>query len=501
MNYKEFSSELVSLQEKLRQTVLKLSLDFEITKAKKNIHGENTFNEIFKKIFEITEDPTDQDFFKNYQHLTDSLIHIMKWVHKKFEGITGSEANLEAAKIRMNMFDLEGPINYDSLFRKSIQQIKHQVSELNNVDKLKDLLTLITTISFPYKYSITINPYGWRHSPEELDEEGEKLNLVLSIEFSVDNEPWANPQVLKPQLIYKILGKLQINLWPNGYTKLILKPISTQDSSLYELILPEITDTSCRTFDINGHVLFRYPQHSFDDFSVIKLIAYFARENGEKLFPTIIGYDQLIAKALDPNMMPFITGFNAMNNEVANIANTLSKEMPALDIAEKADFLRLLSGILNYMGFCLQQGTYKGINDFKENDFRDKLIQHLIAMPYLGENIIKEMHLAGGRIEIGYKGLIAELKVEKKISDRKALIDTYCKQPVAYASGNSKQLSILCILDLTEKIKPPAHAQNNIILVTPQVHGFEGEDLKNPSKVAVVIMDGNTVNPSRYSKK
>ena len=108
--------------------------------------------------------------------------------------------------------------------------------------------------------------------------------------------------------------------------------------------------------------------------------------------------------------------------------------------------------------------------------------------------------LSEGRIEIGYRGLIAELKVENSISDRDKLYEKYGKQPVAYASGNSKQLSILCILDLTEKILPPAAPQNNIKLLTPKVHGFEDKVVDHPSKLVMVVIDGNTQNPSDYSK-
>ena len=182
------------------------------------------------------------------------------------------------------------------------------------------------------------------------------------------------------------------------------------------------------------------------------------------------------------------------------IATAIDKELPKVDKNEKENFLHLLSGILNYQGFCLQQGVYKGETKVTEDDFRDQLIQHLIGLPYLGEEITKEAHLSGGRVEISYRGLIAELKVETTISDRDKLYEKYGRQPIAYASGNTKQLSILCILDSTEKKLPPAAPQNNIKLLTPKVHGFESKKTDYPSKLVVVVIDGNTKKPSDYSK-
>ena len=221
---------------------------------------------------------------------------------------------------------------------------------------------------------------------------------------------------------------------------------------------------------------------------------------GIKEYPSIIGYDQLILKVLDPNSSYFLTGFKNMNKVVMEIATSIDKELPKIDKDDKENFLHLLSGILNYQGFCLQQGVYKGEAKVAEDHFRDQLIQHLVGLPYLGEEISKEAHLAGGRIEIGYRGLIAELKVETNTSDRDKLYKKYGKQPIAYASGNTKQLSILCILDLTDKKLPPAAPQNNIKLLNPKVHGYEDKEPDHPSKLVMVVIDGNTKKPSDYSK-
>jgi hypothetical protein len=203
---------------------------------------------------------------------------------------------------------------------------------------------------------------------------------------------------------------------------------------------------------------------------------------------------------LDPNAHYFLTGFKAMNKIVADIALKIDKEIPKLDADEKNNFLHLLSGILNYQGFCLQQGIYKNEPNVYEDDFRDDLIQHLTGLPYIGENINKEAHLAGGRVEIGYKGNVAELKVEKALSDRKKIIEKYTSQGVTYSSANTKSLSILCVLDLTEKKQPVAPPQDNIFFTTPALHGFDDLSTAPPVRQVVVIIEGNTKKPSDYSK-
>jgi hypothetical protein len=192
------------------------------------------------------------------------------------------------------------------------------------------------------------------------------------------------------------------------------------------------------------------------------------------------------------------TGFPASDKKLQDIANEIAQISIGLDSKEREDFLRLLCGTLNYQGFCHQQGVYKNKDTVNESHFRDSVIQHFTGLTYLGGSIVKEAEIAGGRVEISFRGITAELKVEKDTSDRDKLFEKYGKQPVVYASGNSKQFSLLCILDLTEKILPSAVPANSVKLITPTLHGFENRSPDIASKLVVVIIDGNTKNPSAY---
>ena len=99
-------------------------------------------------------------------------------------------------------------------------------------------------------------------------------------------------------------------------------------------------------------------------------------------------------------------------------------------------------------------------------------------------------------MEINYNGIIAELKIEKKIADGSKLIDAHQQQPIAYALAVSSQLSILFVLDLTDKKFASAIAAKNVFFINVPVHGFEVG--QSTSWVAVVFIDGNTKNPSKY---
>jgi len=124
------------------------------------------------------------------------------------------------------------------------------------------------------------------------------------------------------------------------------------------------------------------------------------------------------------------------------------------------------------------------------------LIAYLSANPMIGGDIVKEGYVAGGRVEIRYQDIIAELKVEKTVADRTKMVDKYKRQPSVYASAVSADLAILCILDLTDKTLPSASAAKNVFMIPAVFHGFE--TAPTTSKVAVIIIDGNLKNPSAY---
>ena len=500
MNYRKLNHELVKHHQLLRIHLLQITCDFKIAKAGSYLQFEQAVNDSFDAIFKIVFSSVDEQHFKNYRLLSISLFHIIKWIDKQFSGTVGAKANLNAAKINLEQFDFESCV-YSESFLLEINDFISSVRGLTYVKDVEDTIKKFSQISFPAYITVEYDPYEHARNNDLLsnDETSEVSNpIIVSVEFSINNEPWANPQVLRPSEVYEIMGRITVNKWPHEYTKLKLYPFSVQSNALYELYLPDITKGE--TSNISGHVVFKYPQHSFDQSMVVKLVASFTNDEGKNFLPTIIGYDQLIAKVLDPNAHYFLSGFKNMNKAIIDIAVKIERELPQVDKEEKEDFLRLLSGILNYQGFCLQHGTYKNQSNVTENLFRDNLIQHLVGISYLGEDIVKEAHYAGGRVEIIYKGISAELKVERSLSDRQKIIDKYSRQAVTYSSSNTKSLSILVILEVIEKKKPVAAPQNNIYFENSILHGFEGRTPPFPSKLAVVIIEGNTKKPSDYSR-
>lgn len=493
-----YQPDLVDAQKQLRLEVAKLFSAFSLNRISEILNGRQKIDELQIALITKTEGYKENKVFRNEKLLLDTIFILCEWCEKILKGTADADAKKNAAIANINLFDLSTFL-YLEVFDIPIKEIRHLINEIDpsRLDNLNLVVKLFLQIQHPtVAYLNSENSYKINFRDKEEIIESKLEMIIVSLEFYLQDTPWANPQILKAKEIYTITGTLKFNKCPKNFK--VLKILSaTTSSEIFELTLNDINLTDELEYNVEGKLLFKYAQSNFEDNLSIKLVPYLIGDEKEELQPLIIGYDELNAKILDQKNSLFQTGFETIDKKVFEIyTNPL---LANIDLNNRNDFIKLLNGITNFQGYCLQSGLYKNISSLKEDQFRDNLIQHLTANPQIGGNITKESQVAGGRVEITYKGHIAELKVETTISDRSKLMQKFSSQAVAYASGNAKSASIVCILDLTEKHLPPGPPANNVILKSPAVHGFEDNQSSNHVQVFVFI-DGNTKNPSEYSK-
>src|SRR3989442_8093900 len=116
------------------------------------------------------------------------------------------------------------------------------------------------------------------------------------------------------------------------------------------------------------------------------------------------------------------------------------------------------------MGICSHQALYRATEKIDEADFQRHLLVQMRTL--LGEDVSEAPKQGGGITDIRYRSITTELKVEHNVSNRDEMLRGYEKQPTQYSSAVGSQLGILCVLDLTEKERPPAPPQNNIQLLS-----------------------------------
>lgn len=501
MQQRRISAELIVLAIKFRKQLTNAFAACTTTTLDKTMAFKEEIMASIDSFQQMTGDNSDKTYYTSLQLFFKSLFQLIDALYLQVNGKPGFSELLAAAKLNAGLFDAS--VNDIDGSRPSVMGMLSISSKIKNVSAIQDVITLVKDASvIGFATYITSETDRWGRNPkqksdnqEDLPEEKEK-HLIISVRFYFDGEPWANPQVIKPNLRYNLSGELKLNEWPEGYDKLVLSPVTTSDDSHYVLSLPEIQYTSNGTIPIQGSIVVKYAQRSFEKPMAIKILARFMASEKITLYPLIIGYDQLILKSLDSGSFPFPTGYSKLNEKAFEIITAVKQQLPALTDEELEHFHILLSGILNYQGYCAEFSEYKSVTTLSEDDFRDNMIRYLSASPELTSKITKEGQIAGGRVEIRFKEIIAELKVERTLSDREKSMAKYEKQPVAYASATSAQLSILCILDLTPKTRPPAMAVKNVFHRKVKVHGFSSDT--DATHVVVIFIDGNIPNPSSY---
>jgi hypothetical protein len=246
-----------------------------------------------------------------------------------------------------------------------------------------------------------------------------------------------------------------------------------------------------------GHLIFYNPQSLLGEPSVLKVRARFVSSDGrEAVVPTIIGHTELRVKALSPESYP-VSGYPMMDIQIPKIIEQVRSALPDLRPSDLDDFMGVLVYLSHYAAMVAQTGVFKGRSIDEKCEFQQHMLQTL-RMPELGEEVREAETVGGGILDLRYRNVVFELKVEYRITERQRLREKYTSQPCQYTNC-SIPLSVICTLDMTEKEDVPPNVANDLSLESPPVHGHGAEPPPYPSKVAVVIIEGNLRSPSSYS--
>ena len=502
MRNSNYCLELVETQAKLFNITKPVLANFSFKSINKILDEKKEIFDLLDFLLENTENSKETHHFDNVSRIYRAIVFYSEWVYALLNGLDGFVTTYKTAKSNLSIIDTT-IYNHIPIFKLDIDKLIKSLSALNddNFNEFEVIVKDFAKVKFPIISHLQNNGFINANNVNKINEEIKENDdsvYVVSLELFLQGSPWVNPQIIKSKQIYAIDGIVKLNKIPKGFSILKVVPATTS-LNIFEIELQEIILSDSLEYKLTGTILFKYNHSSFENSTTIKILPYFVDSYKNVLYPTIIGYDELSVKSIHPNSKLFQgSGYELIDEKISEIyTNSL---LNRLNENDKSNFLMLLNGICNFQGFCLQRAKYKEISSIKEDEFRDDLIQHLTANPNIGEDIIKEAHVAGGRVEIIYKGFVVELKVEKSLSDREKIISKYKNQPQAYASSNSRICSIACILDLTEKKLPQSLASNNIFIHEIDTHGFENiVPFHQPFQVFIFI-DGNIKSPSKYSK-
>jgi hypothetical protein len=317
--------------------------------------------------------------------------------------------------------------------------------------------------------------------------------------FFLDRQPWLSPQAIKSGVQYDFGVQIRLSRWPGADWRLEVDYVSIADPRTYHVTAFDVSaEADPGEIRQHGHLIFYNPQSLLSEPSVLKVRARFVSGDGkEAVVPTIIGHTELLVRALSPESYAVLTRYPMVDIQLPKIIEQVRSSLPDLRPSDLDDFVRVLVYLSRYAAMVAQTGVFKGRSVDEKREFQQDLLKHL-RMTELGEEIREAETVGGGILDLRYRNVVIELKVEYRIKDRKRLREKYTSQPCQYTIA-SIPLSITCILDMTEKEDVPPNVANDLSLENPPVHGYRSEPPPYPSKVAVVIIEGNVRSPSSYS--
>ena len=325
---------------------------------------------------------------------------------------------------------------------------------------------------------------------------------MLRVIVFLDHAPITSPQLLKSNVLYPLVFRVRGLTWPVEAVRLRLDLLSTcppGEFSVSEFALdkPQCIENGEYQEELPGQIKFNSGQSSILDDLVFAVRGAFETSDGSLMEIPVIGHNELRFRIVDEDRHPLMTGNRRLDRHIEELVTNLHSDCPNIR-DELNDLLGMLQALSHLLATYAQEAIFKGRSDVSESEFQATVLRDLRNV--LGQDVQEHPSQAGGIPDIRYRGVIVELKVEKENGDRRYISNKYTAQAAQYAGVEARQVSILLVLDLTIKDKPPGDIRNDIVLTDVETHGGDDKAKEFPSKAVVIIINGNMKNPSTYSR-
>lgn len=414
----------------------------------------------------------------------------------------GGEGDLARENIKCNVLtgELRRLLSSDSAIlpdtANSIRQSLIQSPE-HESDKLCTFLLLIPLPTLYWHKKQSNFPYR-----DTTENHKTPPRALLRVIVFLDHDPISSPQLLKSDILYPLSFRIHGIIWPEDAVQLRIDllttcPESEFSSSEFILERPDRIENDEYQGDLAGQIIFKTGQSSLlDDLIFIVRGAFETSDKGLTEIQ-VIGHNELRIRVVNEDRHPLMTGNRRLDQHIEELINKLLSDCPSVQ-HELNDLLGILQALSCLLTTYAQEAIYKGRSEVSEAEFQAKVLQDLRFI--LRQDVQEHPKQAGGITDIKYRGVIVELKVEKANGDREQIARRYAAQSAQYAGVEARQVSVLLVLDLTSKDKPPGDIRNDIILTDVETHGGDSRSTGFPSKAFVFVINGNMKSPSDYSR-
>lgn len=431
-----------------------------------------------------------------------AFVALCDWSAARRAGLPDASAHLAAAKEAAAIMNEQQPSIRFTGMRDGLTVFANQVANTTETGQIKvaaDYLAKVPVPPFLIEAEDPMARYGGKTevSNEAMVKQGP---FVIRLMMTVDGRPWANPQVLTAGLNYDLRADIIAPNWPDEADRLVLDVVTTlppEEWKISALVVERRSLTEAGGALLKGHISFPTGQSFLSEPLALQMRATFLSSTQPDFarVATIVGFHKLLGRISDPKRTPSLSKYPILDQRIVEIIDEV-RNLNGMTEGHLEDFITALSVVVNYMGIAAQQALYRGKEKTLEKNFQRDLLIHLRGQ--LGEEVQEAPKVGGGITDIVFRSITLELKIEEEEKDRTKMLARYQDQTAQYIAMKTRQLGLLCVLDLTQKDSPPAPPQNNIVLLKPELHGFSG-DAPYPVRIAAIVIDGKLLTPSSYS--
>jgi hypothetical protein len=426
------------------------------------------------------------------------MLEVLEQLHRWDAAVQASEREsgryLDAAHRNASLWIQrleEGDSSHEPL-RRTLRA----ASELSDPQQLGSLRTQVSQLPVPMRLLST--PKGSRIPVSEAEAGPPAPRVVVLLQIA--DQPLSGPVLVHPQRAYDLQVEARVLDWPSWAEHLTIRFLSRWQGTAahvpdIDLARPVVgSDGIWREVVTSAVVVMATPSQPEKPL-LFTVEAQLTGPNRSEVVE-VLGYAELALHAYDPSL-DFITGSEVIDRRVYEVLVEVNAS--GVGDAERDAFADLFKTLANEAQALVANRTFRAGEHVLESQFQARLLER--AQSVLGAaNVRTGSEIGGGEMDIVYLDtLTAELKVERQTAATLGRASQYLGQPVQYASSAGRQLSILCILDITDRDTPVGVLANGISLFRPKLAGLD--DPAYPSLVGVIIVSGGLPRPSEWSGK
>lgn len=420
------------------------------------------------------------------------LKHLFRWDASVQTAAEDADRHMAAA--RRNAELTRARLDGDTPAHDALRDWLSRAEQLDEATEIEGLRAELRRVALPVP-TVPKPPAQARRSEKPDDDSGRPRAFCL---LQIGGQPLSGPILVHPGTAYDLVVEARVLDWPEWAARIHVRFLSRWQgvaADVPEVILESPSEDHegvWRGVAAGGVVVRATPAEPDKPllFTVeVELVGEGRRETIE-----VLGYAELALYAYDP-ARDYITGSEVIDQRVHEVLVDIGGS-GALQ-GEREAFAKLFKTLANEAQVLVANRHFRAGERVREADFQARLLER--AQSVLGAaNVRTGAEVGGGEMDIVYLDtLTAELKVESATPATLENAAKYLGQPVQYASGAGRQLSILCILDVTERSAPVGVLANGIGVLRPMLAGLENPDY--PALVGVIIVSAGLPLPSDWA--